>query len=201
MTDTTTSNQSETKQLVSQAEFSRILGCARSYVTLLKGNDRLVMVGHQVDVQASIAKIDSTGDPNRGSVLAQQASQAKKPQVNVLEQSTASVMLEQGSIANEGNASYQESRAVKEKYLALQAKAAYERNIGTLVDADGVRRLGYAMGSHLRTALENLQDQLAAELAVENNQDRIYAMLGDEFARVLDEISRTLAKGLEVQDE
>jgi len=193
----------ENRVLLSQAAFSRQLGCARSYVTQLKRDDRLVMVDGKVDVNASLSKIERTGDPNRENMLAQQPSVADDAHdvANHGETTTTPLPSQDVPMVIEGNASFQDSRALKEKYLALKAKADYERNIGMLVDADGVRRLGFAMGSHLRVALENLQDQLSAELAMENSQDQIYNLLGIEFSRVLSEISRVLEKGLEVQDE
>ena len=61
--------------------------------------------------------------------------------------------------------SYQTARAVKERYLALEAKRAYEVNIGALRDATEVEHLATTAGAELRQRLENLATVLAPILA------------------------------------
>lgn len=55
---------------VSQAEFARMLGCGRSYVTALKKSGRLVLDGDRVLVAESKALIaSSNGAPERAKVV------------------------------------------------------------------------------------------------------------------------------------
>ena len=59
---------------VTQAEFARHIGVARSYVTALKKADRLVLnaIGN-VLVEESKKRIAETADPNRDDVAARHA--------------------------------------------------------------------------------------------------------------------------------
>lgn len=52
----------------SKSAFARRLGVAPSYVTKLKDEGRLVVVDGQIEVEASLARMDATKDPNRDDV-------------------------------------------------------------------------------------------------------------------------------------
>lgn len=81
--------------------------------------------------------------------------------------------------------SYQTARAVKERYLALEAKRAYEVNIGALRDATEVEHLATTAGAELRQRLENLAPVLAPILAQMTDEAAIRAALQDQFADAL----------------
>ena len=145
--------------IVSQAEFARQAGYARSYVTQLKQSGRLVMDGKLVIVDQSLARIAATKDPNRDDVTGD---------------------------------SFQSARATKEKYHALQAKADYEKSIGQLVEYADVKRVGAEIGITVRTALENMPDQLSAELAPIHDQEQIHALLVEQVEDLLHKLSDKL---------
>lgn len=173
--------------LVSQAEFSRLAGYARSYVTQLKQAGRLVMEGKKVMVTESLARIEATKDPNRDDVRARHAQAKTEPPPAPPEEPSST-----------GN--YQEARATKEKYLALQAKADYELSIHKLVEAVDVRMAGADIGTALRSAMENLPDQLAPELSVCDDTVKIHALLVEQIERVLHEVSDKVSN-LEINSE
>lgn len=52
----------------SKSAFARRLGVAPSYVTKLKDEGRIVVVDGQVEVEASLARMEATKDPNRDDV-------------------------------------------------------------------------------------------------------------------------------------
>lgn len=52
----------------SKSEFARRLGVAPSYVTKLKDEGRIVVVDGHVEVEASLARMEATKDPNRDDV-------------------------------------------------------------------------------------------------------------------------------------
>ena len=164
--------------LVSQAEFARQAGYARSYVTQLKQSGRLVMDGKRVIVDQSLARIAATKDPNRDDVQARHAKARKNT-------------LEDERMDNTGD-SFQSARATKEKYLALQAKADYEKSIGQLVEYADVKRAGAEIGITVRTALENMPDQLSAELAPIHDQEQIHALLVEQVEDLLHKLSDKL---------
>lgn len=175
---------------VSLSEFARLQGWRPSYVTKLKQAGRLVLTDTgRVDVDASVARIKASEDPNRDDVRKRhaEARDAAKSESN-------DASPPRSEAADRAGQSYTTSRAVKERYLALNAKLEYERAAGQLVETATVQRAGTEVGAVLRGALENLPDQLAPLLA-EGDADRearIYAHLRDHAEQILTEISRKL---------
>lgn len=167
--------------LVSQAEFARLEGKARSYITALKNAGRLVMVGNQVDVEASRAKIANTADPNRDDVAQRWAEQ--RPQAAAVDPGP------QDKIGN----SYQAARAVKEKFAAMQAKLDYERAIGKLVERSEVEAAIEDVTSVIRQALEQMPHRTAPEL-VGKSLDQIRASLKQDIHAALSEMEREFTK-------
>ena len=146
---------------VSQAEFARMEGKARSYITALKTAGRLVMTADgKVDVEASRARIAGTSDPNRDDVSKRWAETRATP--------------EEPSAADKIGSSYQAARAVKEKFAAMTAKLDYERAIGKMVEKTEVANAIEDVTSVIRQALENLPHRTAPEL-VGKDLDQIRA--------------------------
>lgn len=162
--------------LLTQADFARHAGYSRSRVTQLKQSGRLVMEGKRVLLEESLKRIAETKDPNRDDVSERhaEARQQEPP-----EQPAEKLI----------GGDYQSARAQKEKYLALQAKADYEKAIGKLVEGADVRRAGAEIGILIRTALENMPDQLAAELAPIDDPARIHALMIEHVERILHDLS------------
>jgi hypothetical protein len=90
--------------------------------------------------------------------------------------------------------SYQQARAVKEKFLALEAKRAYEVAIGQLREAREVEGLAATAMTELRLRLENLASTLAPELAAMTDEARVRAALQDQFAHALESASHHFAR-------
>jgi len=169
---------------ITQAEFARRNGWSRSHVTGLKHAGRLVMTddGKRVLVKESLARIEATRDPNRDDVARRHEAERKQ------EAPAPSPMDDRVS------ATYQQSRAVKERYLALQAKAEYEERIGKLVGVEQVKKSAADIGALLKSTLENMQDQLSAEMAPEDDPECIYALLGERFEMLLTDIADAVGK-------
>ena len=98
-----------------------------------------------------------------------------------------------GAGGNTGN-SYQQARAVKERYLALEAKRAYEVAIGQLRDGREVEALAASAMTELRLRLENLASTLAPVLAAQTDEVQIRANLQDNFAHALESASQHFAR-------
>lgn len=173
--------------LVSQAEFARMEGKARSYITALKNAGRLVMVGNQVDVEASRARIAGTADPNRDDVAQRWAEQRPQPAAVDAEK--------QANSADKIGNSYQAARAVKEKFSAMQAKLDYERAIGKLVERSEVEAAIEDVTSVIRQALEQMPHRTAPEL-VGKSLDQIRATLKQDIHAALSEMEREFTKRL-----
>ena len=167
---------------VSQAEFARMEGKARSYITALKTAGRLVMTADgKVDVEASRARIAGTSDPNRDDVSKRWAETRSTP--------------EEPSAADKIGSSYQAARAVKEKFAAMTAKLDYERAIGKMVEKTEVANAIEDVTSVIRQTLENLPHRTAPEL-VGKDLDAIRATLKQEVHGALADMEREFTKRL-----
>jgi len=183
--------------MVSQAEFARNNGWARSYVTQLKHDGRLVMEkkGRRdyVCVESSLELIAKTADSNRDDVKKRWQSERDQPNAAAAEQANAEEKSDQAVM------SYQVARAMKEGYAARKAKLEYEREVGTLVALDDVNRAFSAQWTQLRISMDHLRDQISAELSAESDQDLIHAMLGEHFERLQSELCQKLESKLGVK--
>lgn len=90
--------------------------------------------------------------------------------------------------------SYQQARAVKEKFLALEAKRAYEVAIGQLRESREVEGLAATAMTELRIRLENLATTMAPMLINQPDESRVRAMLQDQFAHALESASHHFAR-------
>jgi hypothetical protein len=159
--------------IVSQAEFARQQGWARSYVTALKQQGRLVMTADgRVDTDASRQRIADTADPNRDDVAARHAAErdATPPQKPA----------EDDKIGN----SYAAARAVKEGYAARTAKLEYERAIGKMIEKEAVAAIVEDVITDLRQSLEQQPHRIAATL-IGQDLDGIRRTLKTENAAIL----------------
>jgi len=165
--------------MISQAEFARQNKWSRSYVTQLKKDGRLVMSGDGKKVlpKESLVRIKATEDPNREDVKKRHAAEREE----VVDPA-----------AEKAGSSYQAARAVKENFNALSAKLAYEKESGTMVEAAAVKKAGFELGTHIRTALENMPDQLAPELAPISDPARVHAVLVEYFEALLTDVSQRI---------
>ena len=164
-----------------QAEFARLIGCQKSYVTKLKEHGRLVMTedGRLVDIEASKARIAATADPGKAAVAAQWQTRPQSPESD-----------------EDGTPSYQDARADKERYAAKMAKLEYERAIGKLVDKAEVQAVVEDVITQFRQGLENLPYRLAPEL-VGQDLDGIRSALKHEIFDALGKMQRGFVRQME----
>lgn len=159
-----------------QAEFARMLGYSQAAITKFKKSDRLVFTDDGlVDVEASKQRLKDTSDPNRDDVARRHAENRGT------EIETDDVDL-----------SFQEHRANREKYLALQEKASYEKSIGLLVERAVVERGLDGVSKIIRASFEKLPDILSAELAVESDPNRIHAILVENIEYILSQANEMI---------
>ncbi len=178
-----------------QADFARKLGVARSYITALKAAGRLVMTDDgRVDVDASIARIDATKDPNRDDVAARHA-QAR----GQIAAATAAGAIAAPQAADDADddhdISYQAARTIKERYAAKTAKLDYERAAGLMIERAAVSAAVEDLLTTLRQSLEQQPHRLAPEL-LGQDLDSIRATLREETANLLGALVRDFATRL-----
>lgn len=168
-------------RLMNQAEFAKQIGVTPSHVTQLKTAGRLVMQGAMVDVEASKALIADTQDPGKTGVSERHAQER--------EQKQSGQDLE--ALTGKAGSAYQQARAMKEKYNAMAAKLDYELAIGMVLIAADAKAAVADGDAIVRNRLEALPDMLAPQLAAENDEQKIRAMLMDQVEFLLSELSRT----------
>lgn len=181
--------------VATQADFARRLGVSRSHVTGLKHAGRLVLTDNGlVDVDASIARIAATRDPNRDDVANRHAAArerlqtaAAQPVPPVPPQAPASPLAPPDAAPHadpDDSISYQAARTVKERYAAKSAKLEYERAIGHLVERAAVEAAVEDIMTTVRQSLEQQPHRLAP-LLIGKDLDAIRATLRQETAHIL----------------
>lgn len=149
-----------------QSEFARLLGCHKTYVTRLKQSARLVLTAEGlVDVEASLELVKSTADPAR----------ARNPQTGAA-------------------GDYLAARAMRVDYQARLAKLEYEIVSGEMVPAADVCRFVADLGAIVRTGIELLRDRISADLAAMTETEEVYAALGAEGEKILEDMAGRIEK-------
>jgi len=178
---------------VKQIEFARLLGIARSYVTKLKADGRLVMDGMLVDVEASRLRIVETADPNRDDVASRWAVQ------RALKVPIAPTTLTHEDTGEDetlpATGSYATARARKENAQADIAEMERDKQRGQLIERAAVAAAIEDIMTAVRQALEQ-QPHRIAPLLVGNDLDYIRATLKQEINDVLALMSREFGQRL-----
>jgi hypothetical protein len=178
-------------------QFAERLGFKPNYGNQLLKDGRLVLApdGKHVLLAESMARFEATKDPSRQGVADRHAAgrEAASAAAEEDEEDDRPPPAPAGAGGNTGN-SYQQARAVKERYLALEAKRAYEVAIGQLRDGREVEALAASAMTELRLRLENLASTLAPVLAAQTDEVQIRANLQDNFAHALESASQHFAR-------
>jgi hypothetical protein len=194
---------------MNQTEFAKHIGVTQGYIAQLKNAGRLVMQGSMVNVDESKKLITDTKDPGKAGVEERHqkereqkqdgkaASAQTGPAINdmtriefddAIGRQLHQTMDDTTTLAG---SAYQKARAMREKYNAMQAKIAYEKEVGLLLVAHDVK-LAVADGDAIiRNRLESMPEMLAPQLAAISDEQKIRAMLADQVEYLLGELSRT----------
>lgn len=180
---------------LTQAQFARHLGVDRAHITRLKQAGRLVLTpAGQVDVEASEARIAATSDPAKAPVAERHAAGRAAAVDGATAAKTAGEQM-----SDKVTATFQQSRAVRERYGALKAKAEYEAMIGKLVDADAARSAVADLCVNFRQAVEVWPDTIGP-LLVQKDLNEIRQIMQEHAEALLlsirDEIKDILAEKL-----
>lgn len=166
---------------MNQKEFSEHLGVTQNYVSELKRKGRLVLFDDgSVNVEASMQLIADTEDPGKAHVAERHQREREQKLSGQLD-----------DMSGRAGSAYQQARAMREKYTAMQAKIAYEKEIGVLLVAQEVRMAVADGDAIIRNRLESLPDILAPQLAAEKDEQKIRLLLSSQIEYLLDELSRT----------
>ncbi|OJT28784.1 terminase small subunit [Pseudomonas sp. FSL W5-0203] len=186
---------------LSKSAFAARIGRTPSYITWLKGNNRLVLSpdGKMVDVLATEALILETADPSKAAVAARH--QQDRIQRDVYSQLSPQVeptntAAPQQPITVKGH-DFQKARAMREYNLAQLAEIELHKAQGSLVARDAVELGAYNAGRHLRDQLFGLLPQLSHKLAVMTDPWDIEKHLTATLRKSLEEAERMSSSDLE----
>lgn len=166
--------------LMSPSEFANHINRQPGWITQLKDAGRLVMEGDKIDAEASIRRIEETANPSFHMHEDRHQDNRERKAAGIIDDMTG-----------KAGSAYQQARAMREKYAAMQAKIAYEKEVGILVVAHDVKMAVADGDALIRNRLESLPDILAPQLASEKDEQRIRSILAEQIEFLLNELSHT----------
>lgn len=186
-----------------QIEFAALLGVSRSYITKLKADGRLIMVGDRVDVEASRVRISETADPHRDDVASRWAEHRDRAATAAASASDLPLDDDDAlpedapatSALRSASSSYVDARARKEQAQADIAEMERDKARGLLIERQAVEAAVEDVMTTVRQALEQQPHRLAP-LLVGQDLDAIRITLKQETTRILSEMVHTFAKRL-----
>lgn len=173
---------------LTKTEFAARRGWAKSYVTKLDQQGRLVLTDDgKIDVVATEALLDESADPSKAPIAARHEAKRTErerdpsagPEITDKTPSVAQSLMLSGA-----ERSFQKSKAHREYFLAQQEEANFYKLQGSLVDRKAVEEAAFVAGRTLRDQMFGLAPQLAAELAGMTDPWDIEKHLTDTFRRV-----------------
>jgi hypothetical protein len=190
---------------VSKSAFAKIYDCAPSYVTKLRGLNRLVMSedGKRVNVEASLRLIESTGDPSKLGVRERweayrtgQAIEAAPPApVAASPVADQPVATQRRAASGEGGSSaYHLARTEKEQIDAALKKIELKKLQGLIAEVGPILRAVHDTHAAARSALTQMPDRLAQMLAPETDPVKVHELLRLECERVCDVMQREIQR-------
>jgi len=178
---------------ITRNELAALIGAkSATYVNELEKTGRAIRApdGKNWLKAESLAAYRAGKDPSKQGVADRWAAQRSQDVPQAPDDADARSQRNDASIGS----SYQQARAVKEKFLALEAKRAYEEAMGKLRDAREVEGLVATAMTELRLRLENMANTLAPVLAAESTEAAVRAALADQFTHALESASHHFAR-------
>lgn len=183
---------------MSLKEFAQHLGRSPSHVTQLRQKGRLVLTkdGKRVRVEESKRLIDATGDPSKQHVADRhEAARRKRATADSMAESAppSDGLEEEGADPADPSPEYQLWRARRERAAALREEIKLGEDARDYLKRADVEAAVADLVSAFRSAIEALDDRLAPLLASESDVHNIRAILTEERAHALKDLSSSLS--------
>jgi hypothetical protein len=188
--------------VISKTEFAARRGWAKSYVSKLANQDRLVLTKDgKIELEATEALLDQTADPSKAAVADRH--HQDRLQRDVYSQLSSHVeptptaapppaIIPVGQLPD-----FQKARALREHNLAQLAEIELHKAKGSLVFVTAVQTGAYNAGRMLRDQLLGMPPQLAPELASMTDPWEIEKHLTAAICRSLEDAERMSSADLE----
>lgn len=184
--------------IITAREFATRLGFSATYGYKLCRDERLVMApdGKRVLYKESMERYKKTMNPvTKGLDKKHAATRRAKAEAKAAATGLPVETFEPPDLdVADASVGYQEARAIREKFLALEAKRAYEVAIGELRDAKEVEGLAAAAMTELRIRLENLATSLAPSLVGHDDELQVRILLQDALSQTLESAAAYFSK-------
>lgn len=167
-----------------QAAFAARIGMSRQYVSQLKDAGRLVMTDDGlVEVEASLARIESTRDLSKSGVADRHAAERREKADGRSDGQAGAGQMENAA------GHYRVFQAVNMKAVAFRNAVMLRREAGQLVEMDRVMFVINDLGASVRAMLESAPDRWAPILVQVDDLARLRALM----VEMSDELSRELS--------
>jgi hypothetical protein len=181
--------------VISKTEFAARRGWAKSYVSKLAKQGRLVETEDgKIDLEATELLLAESADPSKAAVTARHESARVERDVRT----ELKIGAETPAVPLTGKApDFQKARAHREHFLAQLAEAEFYKVQGNLVEREAVTKAAFTAGRMVRDLMFGLSPQLAPELASMSDPWQIEKHLTGTFRRVFDDAIRMNSADLE----
>lgn len=190
------------EQFVSRADFARMRGWNRSYVTKLSQQGRLVLSpdGKLVDVPATLARLSESSDPGRAHVAARHAADRTEKHVSAYVRPDApsgdGVVPPKAGADGVDESGYWKSKGRREAALAEMAELELQSKMGALVDRAKVEHAVESLHRMLRDNVLGLPTRLAPELASMTDAFEIEVKMRTAIRALLEDLSKLTTQDL-----
>lgn len=181
--------------VISKTDFATRRGWAKSYVSKLAKQGRLVLTADgKVELEATEALLAESADPSKTAVAArhEEARIERDVRSELLPSAETPAVLPTSK-----GPDFQKARAHREYYLAQLAEAEFHKVQGNLVERKAVSDAAYSAGRMVRDLMFGLSPQLAPELVAMTDPWEIEKHLTGAFRRVFEDAGRMTTADLE----
>lgn len=186
------------EQFVKKADYARMHGWHRSYVSKLQREGRIVLSadGKLVDWAATDQLIGNTSDPSKLGVADRWSEHRQERDVRIeLRPATATTTEpppDEPKGSSSGNRGFHYWREMREKELALAAQRERQKLDNELVDAAAVRHATEQLARQVRDRLLALPERIHLQAAFETDPMKVLSMLDAEIRDGLKQIATTI---------
>ncbi|PMY47825.1 MULTISPECIES: terminase small subunit [Pseudomonas] len=157
--------------VISKTEFAARRGWAKSYVSKLASQGRLVLTETgKIELEATEALLAQSADPSKAAVADRHHQDRLQRDVyaNLSNQSatTSTAAPPPVDLAGDEQPNFQKARAHREYYLARMAEMEFRKAQGELVEVSAVQKAAFETARSLNQSLLGMSPQLAPQLAV-----------------------------------
>jgi len=182
------------QQKMTQKQFADHLGVMPSYVTKLKQAGRMVFDGKKVLVEASLARIEETKDPNRDDV----ATRHQKNRSNDKNQTNEKIPAVEVEIKTD---SFATARARKESFLARAAEIDFRKKAGEVCELARVHHAAGEAGTIVQTVVSQHLDRFEVDADLDEKQSKLMAEYRDQMLHsIANQVAGVLGKLKEQQE-